>query len=99
MASTKPAQPSYVGPAFEDTRVYDAMRLGVVTCVPETTLADAARMMTGFGIHCLIVADLDKTGRSRPWGVVDALDVAAAEAEGSGRMAGEVASTELVTID
>jgi CBS domain-containing protein len=99
MASTKPSQPSYIGSAFEDAKVHDAMRVGVVTCLPDTALADAARMMTGFGIHCLIVADLDTSGRSRPWGVVDALDVAAAEAERSAKTAGEVATTELVTID
>jgi CBS domain-containing protein len=99
MAQTKPFQRSYVGPSFEDARVHDAMRVGVITCRPDTVLADVARMMTGYGIHCVIVAELDESGRNRPWGVVDALDVAAAGAESGTRTAAEVASTDMVTVD
>src|SRR5262245_61761118 len=98
MTTTKPFQPTYVGPPFDEARVHDAMRLGVITCQPETTLADVARMMTGYGIHCVIVSGVDPAGEGRPWGVVDALDVAAAGAEAGSRTAGDVASKNLVTI-
>jgi hypothetical protein len=33
MASTRPSQPSYIRPAFEDAKVRDAMRVGLVTGV------------------------------------------------------------------
>ena len=92
-------QRSYVGPAFADAKVHDAMRVGVVTCQPSTTLEDAARTMNGFGIHCLIVADAKSGGHTGDWGVVDALDVARAEAEGKASTVGEVAVTDAVTID
>jgi CBS domain-containing protein len=99
MTRTQPFQRSYVGPGFEQAHVRDAMRLGVITCRPETTLADVARMMSGYGIHCVVVADVDAGGHNRPWGVVDAVDVAAAGADAHTRTAGEVATTDLVTIE
>jgi CBS domain-containing protein len=99
MSASRTAQPSYIGPAFEDARVYDAMRVGVVTCTPGTSLQDAARMMAGYGIHCLVVAAAEAGRHAESWGVVDALDVARAEAEGKAKSVGEVAAAEVVTID
>ena len=90
---------TYVGPAFADAKVHDAMRVGVVTCQPSTSLADAARMMSGYGIHCLIVADVTSGQHTRSWGMVDALDVARAEAEGQASTVGEIAVNDLITID
>lgn len=73
------------------------MRVGVVTCRPETTLADASRMMVGYGIHSVVVSDpADPSGR---WGIVSALDVARASAAGWVQTtAGEVATYEVLTI-
>lgn len=99
MSATRATQRTYVGPAFAEAKVYDAMRVGVVTCLPDTSLADAARMMSGYGIHCLIVADVEAGGHARPWGAVDALDVARAEADGRARTVGEIATSDLITID
>jgi CBS domain-containing protein len=96
---TTTSQRSYIGPAFEDAKVHDAMRVGVVTCLPDTSLNDAARMMSGYGVHLLIVADAESAGHTRDWGAVDALDVARAEAEGRVRAVGEIAVTDLQTID
>jgi CBS domain-containing protein len=96
---TTTRQRSYIGPAFEDAKVRDAMRVGVVTCLPDTSLGDAARMMSGYGIHLLIVADRESGGHTRDWGAVDALDVARAEAEGRRRTVGEIAVGDLQTID
>lgn len=75
----------------------DAMRLGVVTCRPETTLADASRMMVGYGIHSVVVSDPADGARS--WGIVSALDVARACADGTlDATAGEVATRDVLTI-
>jgi CBS domain-containing protein len=89
-------QSSYVGPAFEDAKVRDAMRVGVVTCRPETKLADVARMMVGYGIHSVVVSDVQ--GDSGMWGIVSSLDLARAADELSSLTARDVASTDLVTI-
>jgi len=97
MSATR--QRTYVGPAFAEAKVHDAMRVGVVTCQPDTSLEDAARTMSGYGIHLLIVADVESGQHTRSWGAVDALDVARAEAEGRVTKVGEIAVTDLVTID
>jgi len=99
MSTDSPRQRTYVGPGFADAKVHDAMRLGVVTCQPETSLEDAARTMSGYGIHLLIVASVEGGRHTRSWGAVDALDVARAEAEGKERTVGEIATSELITID
>jgi CBS domain-containing protein len=99
MSAARATERTYTGPAFAAAKVYDAMRVGVVTCGPDTSLADAARMMTGYGIHCLIVADPQAGPHARSWGMVDALDVARAEVEGRAGTVGEIAATEPVTID
>lgn len=96
-AAAKPAEPSYVGPAFEHARVHDAMNVGVVSCRPETTLADVARMMTGYGMHAIVVSDLEH-GR-RDWGIVTSLDLARAGDDIRLLNAADVASTDVVTVD
>jgi CBS domain-containing protein len=88
---------SYVGPAFADAKVRDAMRVGVVTCRPETTLADVARMMIGYDIHSVVVSDVQ--GEAGMWGIVTSLDLARRPDELGSLTAGEVASTDLVTVD
>jgi CBS domain-containing protein len=99
MSASSSAQPTYVGPAFAEAKVHDAMRVGVVTCTRETSPQDAARMMSGYGIHCLVVANPEAGRHAESWGVVDALDVARAEADGKARTVGEVVTTDVVMID
>ena len=50
----------YTGPPFEDARVHDAMRVGMITCRPETSLRDVARMMSSYGIHAVVVQDVER---------------------------------------
>jgi CBS domain-containing protein len=87
---------SYFGPAFEDAQVHHVMRVGVVTCRPETQLADVARMMVGYDIHSVVVADVQ--GEEGMWGIVTSLDLARRPEELGWLTAGEVASTDPVTI-
>jgi CBS domain-containing protein len=69
-------QTAYVGPSFDEAKIYDAMRVGVVTCRPQTSLHDVARMMVGYRIHSVVVDDAAAT--MHPFGIVTDLDVAAA---------------------
>ncbi len=91
------AERSYVGPPFEDAKVWDAMNVGVVTCRPETSLADVARMMTGYGMHAIVVSDLEEGKRA--WGIVTSLDLARAGEDIRVLNAGEVAQTDIITVD
>jgi len=86
---------SYVGPPFEDAKVHDAMRVGVITCRPETKLVDVARMMVGYDVHSVVVSQV---GQHDPWGIVTSIDLARTPDELGSLTAGAVASTELVTV-
>jgi CBS domain-containing protein len=71
------------------------MRIGVITCRPETKLTDVAMIMVGYDAHSVVVTDLE--GGS--WGIVTSLDLARLAAGLDSLTAGEAASKELVTID
>jgi CBS domain-containing protein len=86
---------TYFGPAFEDAQVHDVMRVGVVTCRPQTKLADVARMMVGYDVHSIVVAEV---GEASPWGIVTSLDLARVPDKLDSMTAGEIAKTNLVTI-
>ena len=64
----------YVGPAFADAKVHDAMRVGVVTCRPDTKLDDVAKMMVGYDVHSVVVSEAE--GDLESWGIVTTLDLA-----------------------
>lgn len=86
---------TYYGPAYADAKVHDVMRVGVVTCRPETSLEDVARMMVGYDVHSVVVAEVNGDA---PWGIVSSLDLARRPDELSSLTAGDVASSELATI-
>jgi acetyl-CoA synthetase len=86
---------SYLGPAFDDAKVHNAMRVGVITCRPQTKLSDVAKMMVGYDAHSVVVADVDEGGL---WGIVTSLDLARAADQLDSMTAADVASTDLVTI-
>jgi CBS domain-containing protein len=87
---------SYIGPAFEHAKVRDAMRVGVITCRPQTKLADVAQMMVGYDVHSVVVAGVGDANEL--WGIVTSLDLARAPDQLDSLTAGDVATTELVTV-
>ena len=100
MNSLRHTQPRPAVP-FAEATVADAMHTGVLTCPPGTPLRTAARMMATYGVHAIVVTDLDPEGESdeRPWGIVSGLDLVRAAASGEDEpTAGGVASTEVVTV-
>ena len=92
MAST------YVGPQFDDAMVSDAMRVGVITCRPETKLTDVAAMMVGYDTHSIVVHDAADAVESG-WAIVTSLDIAR-HARKAGKLesltAGDVATDDRV---
>lgn len=65
---------------FSDLRVREAMTPTPIVIGPEAPLPEAARIMTEFGIHHLAVTE----NRHRFLGVLSALDILRAVAEGPG---------------
>ena len=67
---------SYLMPSLERATVADAMHPGIVSCNPDATLTDAARMMATHHVHCLAVIGISppRTG-VRVWGILSDLDM------------------------
>jgi CBS domain-containing protein len=96
MSTVHKMERGYVGPAFEEAKVHDAMRVGVISCRPETKLTDVARMMVGYDVHSVVVADVDPDRGL--WGIVTSLDLARAADDLGSLTARELATTNLVTV-
>ena len=60
-------QGSYLTPSLEHARVADAMRAGVISCPPDTSMEDVARIMASNHVHAVVVRDGDVSGRSICW--------------------------------
>ena len=88
-------QGSYLTPSYERARVEDAMRAGVITCAPDTTLETVARIMAGEHVHAVVVTGLEG---DRPWGVISDRDLLASARDARDRPASWCADTEVVTV-
>jgi CBS domain-containing protein len=87
------AQGSALAPSFEHAFVADVMRHGVISCEPETSLRDVARIMASYHIHAVVVGLRDNV-----WGVISAGDVLSAAGTDRERWnAGDIAATEFVS--
>jgi CBS domain-containing protein len=86
-------------PALEHALVEDVMHSGIVSCPPQTDLLTVARTMASRHIHAVVVSGIEPTahGEQLSWGLLTSLDLVAAA--GSGADAGEVCSTEVVTLE
>jgi CBS domain-containing protein len=90
------AQHSFTAPPFEEASVVDAMRVGIVSCPPDTPLRDVARIMATYRIHCVVVSEMEG---ANPTGVIADVDLAAAASSGSRKAnAGQLARTEPVSV-
>jgi CBS domain-containing protein len=82
--------------------VGDAMHHGVINTPPQTSLQEVAALMTSNRVHCIVVEGLAR-GRDRQeelvWGIVSDLDLVKALASGGeDTAAGDIAATEIVTV-
>jgi len=81
---------------FNGTRVAAAMTTGVISCEPETPLAEVAEIMAERRVHAVYVFDGDG---NELWGLVSDLDlVAAARGELEKLTARDAAVTPLVAV-
>jgi CBS domain-containing protein len=95
-STLQPTRHSYLAPRFEDAQVVDAMRMGVVSCSPDASVREAARMMATYRVHCLVVGE---PWAEAPIAVVSDLDLAAgAGGDADMRRVREVAGTEPLTV-
>ena len=93
---TQPLDHTFTAPPLEEASVVDAMRVGIVSCLPDTTAREVARTMATYRIHSVVVSEMDG---AKPLGVISDVDIAAAAAAGDlNRNARELARSAPVSV-
>lgn len=93
---------SYLMPTLEHASVSDAMHPGVLSCEPEASATELARLMSAQHVHCLVVMGIahDQSGESLVWGMITDLDlVRAGLAGGAEQSAQTIAQRPAVTVE
>jgi CBS domain-containing protein len=87
---------TFHSPAFERATVLDAMRLGVISCSPDASLREIARVLATYRVHSVVISEIDG---DRPWGIVTDIDLAAAADKDIDKVtARDIWRGELVTV-
>jgi CBS domain-containing protein len=79
------------------------MNPGIIDCSPQTPLTEVASLMAENSVHCVVVDGLARgphRGERLVWGVISDIDLM--RAAGAGKLdeqAGEIAASEIVTIE
>jgi CBS domain-containing protein len=84
------------------TTVRNAMHAGVLTCVPDASLRSVAGLLSGNGVHAIIVYEEEApSAQVLPWGVISAQDLVAAALvrDVDEQVAAATAATPVVLID
>jgi CBS domain-containing protein len=98
----QPYHSSYLMPSLEHASVSDAMHPGILTCEPDATLTDVARLMASHHVHCIAVMGLSREGANEKlvWGIVSDLDlVGAGIRAGADRTAGALALEPIISVE
>ena len=110
-AATTPATPghgstlptgSFLMPALQHASVSDAMHPGVISCDPEASATELARVMSGQHVHCVVAMGVahDPSGESLVWGMITDLDlIRAGLAGGAEQTARTMAHHPTVTVE
>ena len=89
--------PVALSSSLDGLDVGDVMHDGIISCTPQTTLRNAARMLSTYRVHALVVFPRHEadTGHVASWSVLSDLDLieAAAEHDLDSTTVGEVAGS------
>jgi CBS domain-containing protein len=87
---------TFHAPPFDRATVLDAMRVGVISCSPDSTLREVARVMATYRVHSVVISE---TEGDRPWGIVSDVDLAAAANNDIDKVrARDISRGELITV-
>ena len=100
MSTPLETEGSYRTPTLEHARARDAMRHGVITCPPETSLTTVARMLAHSHVHAVVVTrpDAESDADEAAWGVVTDHDVLKGRHAPDDHTAGGYANTDVVIV-
>lgn len=100
--TNQPTPGSYLMPSLAHATVADAMHPGIMSCGPDATQTEVARMMASHHIHCVAVMGLspEEASESSVWGIISDLDlIRAGIAGGPEQTASALALQPIVTVE
>jgi CBS domain-containing protein len=72
----KPSHGSYLMPSLEHATVSDAMHPGILSCEPDASLSETARIMATHHVHCVAVIGVShQEPECGVWGIISDLDL------------------------
>ena len=95
----QPQHGSYLMPSLEHATVADAMHPGILSCDPDATLTEIARMMVSNHVHSIVVMG-EGEGEPLVRGIVSDLDLVRAGIQsGPDQTAAALAVAPLITVE
>ena len=97
----QPSHGSYLTQSIEHATVADAMHPGILSCEPDASLPEVARMMATHHVHCVAVIGIsNEEPPCGVWSVISDLDlVRAGVRDGQALSARAIAQQPLVTVE
>ena len=97
----QPSHGSYLMQSLEHATVSDAMHPGILSCEPDATLTEVAKMMAAHHVHCVAVIGIShENPECFVWGIVDDLElVKAGIADGADLTARALATEPVVVVE
>lgn len=92
---------SYLMPSLEHATVSDAMHPGILSCEPDATATEVARLMAAHHVHCVAVVGISYENNPQcfVWGIISDLDlVAAAMRDERESTARDLATQPVITV-
>jgi CBS domain-containing protein len=91
---------SYLTQSIEHATVADAMHPGILSCEPDATVTEVAKMMATHHVHCVAVVGIShEQPECFVWGIVSDLDLVRAGIDGAARTARTLASQPVVVVE
>jgi CBS domain-containing protein len=92
---------SYLTQSLEHATVSDAMHPGILSCEPDASLTEVAKMMATHHVHCVAVVGIShEEPECFVWGIVSDLDlVRAGLAEGTNETARALAKQPVIVVE
>lgn len=92
---------SYLMRGLDHATVSDAMHPGILSCDPDASLQDVARLMAAHHVHCVAVMGIahEAAGEKLVWGIISDIDLLRAGIGGEDANAASLALDPIISVE